>query len=231
MDRTPRGQTAWVTLLGVLRIVGDLLVPHRCLGCGMWRRAPGVCAACATDLVGLALGSDGHVQLAPEVRAVGAYAYDGVAAEAVRSIKVRGAWAGGPVLGVLARGRWRLPPPGPRLAWTWVPAAPHRRRRRGFDLPELLAGPDAVPLLARVRQGPDQTERGAAERRRGLQGAFAPVARCPPAVVCVDDVRTTGATARAAAAALLDGGARRIIIATFAVGGTEARRSIRIPRR
>ncbi|MGI8874273.1 MAG: hypothetical protein ACR2KP_08095 [Egibacteraceae bacterium] len=41
----------------------------------------------------------------------------------------------------------------------------------------------------------------------------------------VDDVRTTGGTALAAAAALRTAGARRVLVATFAVAGQDARDS------
>ena len=45
-------------------------------------------------------------------------------------------------------------------------------------------------------------------------------------MVLVDDVRTTGATATAAALALRAAGARRVLVVTFAVGGDEARRAV-----
>ena len=48
-----------------------------------------------------------------------------------------------------------------------------------------------------------------------MRGAFL-ATRSPPAVVLVDDVYTTGATANAAASALRRAGARRVEVVTFA---------------
>ena len=91
------------------------------------------------------------------------------------------------------------------------------------ELPELLAGMAAVPMLRRTVQRPDQTELSPAERRVSPQGCFVATGEVPPDVVLVDDVRTTGGTALAASGALLAAGARRVLVATLAVGGDDAR--------
>lgn len=218
------------------RIV-DLLLPPRCPACD----APAVmtwCGPCLGALSGLVLPDHGDVALDDGVRAVGAYAYDGVVRDTVLAVKVRGRHAALPAMGRLMRARLgldhagvgRADPQRPRVAgpgrpWvlTWVPATRRRVRRRGVDPPRVLAGPGAVRLLRRVRDAPDQTALAADERRRAPLGGFVADGWVPPAVVLVDDVRTTGTTARAAAAALREAGARRVLVVTFAVSGRDAR--------
>lgn len=202
--------------------VVDLMVPRRCVGCG--RGASGAwCDECTQAAERLALVDLGFTVLDAGVVAVGAYAYAGVVAAALRAIKVGGAFAAAAPLGAVLRARLRLPAPGSDLAVTWVPSTRRRRRQRGAEIPRLLAGPGATALLVRVGERPDQTALGAAARRASPAGAFAPARPVPPAVLLVDDVRTTGATAAAAAAALRSAGARRVVVATLAVGGDQAR--------
>jgi predicted amidophosphoribosyltransferase len=87
-----------------------------------------------------------------------------------------------------------------------------RLRRDG--LPVVVARP--LRARARVR---DQSGLGAEERRANLQGAFVCRRRAAPGerpVLVVDDVLTTGATAREAQRALEDAGHRVVGIATVA---------------
>lgn len=206
----------------VVSAVVDLVVPWWCVGC---TRVPGGpwCAACDQAAARLALEDLGYAILDEGVVAVGVYAYAGVVADAVRTVKVGGAFAGATRLGELMRTRLRLPEPREDLAVTWVPSTHRRLRRRGAEIPRLLAGPGATALLRRRVERPDQTSLHAAARRSSPAGAFAAVVPPPPSVVLVDDVRTTGATAAAAACALRGAGARRVLVATLAVGGDQAR--------
>ena len=108
-----------------------------------------------------------------------------------------------------------------------VPLHRSRLRARGFNQALLLAralgrrrGLHVLSrALTRVRATNAQAGLGAAERRRNLHGAF--VVRRPDAVrdravVLVDDVLTTGATADACARALRAAGAARVDV--FTVG-------------
>ena len=197
-----------------MRAIVDLLVPHRCVACGSVVAAPGPCDACRAELDAVALPDLGAVQLATGVVAVAAYAYEGVARAALLGVKVGGRFAGLPALGVLMRARLRLP--GPDVApVTWVPSHPSRRRERGVEVPMGLAGPGAVPLLHVLDRRPDQTALSAQARRRNVRGVFRVRGAVPEAVIVVDDVRTTGATATAAALALQAAGARRVLVATL----------------
>jgi predicted amidophosphoribosyltransferase len=207
-------------------VLVDFLVPPRCASCDASVVAPRVpfCPRCLAEVRRLELPVRGRDQLAETVLAVGVYQYAGPVAAAVRAIKAGGRHAAAGGLAELMHARLGLPTGVPM---TWVPSSRRRLKERGFDLPQLLAGPDAVELLSRIVDRPDQTTLDSASRRQSPWGSFAPLGRAPPAVVLVDDVRTTGATAMAAAATLLGAGARRVLVATFAVAGGQAQWSKR----
>lgn len=100
-----------------------------------------------------------------------------------------------------------------------VPLTRQRRRQRGFNQAELLAAAVGRALgmrqyskcLVRVRNAPPQRSLSRAARLRNLRGAFA-VRRPLPSkrLALLDDVATTGATARAATEALLAAGAEEV---------------------
>jgi ComF family protein len=124
----------------------------------------------------------------------------------------------------------------PELLVVAVPLFAARERQRGYNQSVLLAEravkrlrkvrPEwtltaAHPVLQRVRQTAAQFELAKAERRRNLRGAFA----VPEAamellrgreVLLVDDIMTSGATARECARVLRRGGAARVWVATLA---------------
>jgi predicted amidophosphoribosyltransferase len=82
-----------------------------------------------------------------------------------------------------------------------------------------MAGLPVTEALARRVETAAQAGLSAAERRRNVAGAFSAVRPAPVAgrvVVLVDDVLTTGATARACARALRDAGARAVHVLTLA---------------
>jgi predicted amidophosphoribosyltransferase len=118
----------------------------------------------------------------------------------------------------------RVPRPAADVI-TYIPPDGDRSVKRGHqparDLAAALGERWSLPvpsLLERARPVARQTSLSRAERRRNVRGAFrvAAAARVPPAVVLVDDVYTTGATADAAAAALRAAGAGHVVVVTFA---------------
>ncbi|HEY6547297.1 MAG TPA: ComF family protein [Vicinamibacteria bacterium] len=108
-----------------------------------------------------------------------------------------------------------------------VPLHPRRRRERGFNQSELVARELSTRTgralcanaLVRRKDTAPQSDLTAAERRRNVAGAFAVRQRARVAgrvVVLVDDVWTTGATARACARILREAGAVEVRLLSLA---------------
>lgn len=138
----------------------------------------------------------------------------------ITGLKFHGELAGARVLGtLLAR---HILAQNVRLPQWLVPMPLHaaRYRERGFNQAAAIAAHVAArtgvaldnSLLLRVRATAPQTTLTAAERRGNCEGAFAvhPGRHSPARVALLDDVTTTGSTARAAAEALRAGGARHV---------------------
>jgi ComF family protein len=125
--------------------------------------------------------------------------------------------ATGPTRGLLVPGAVLVP----------VPLHPRRRRERGYNQCELLAeevcrraGVEvARGVLVRRKDTSPQAGLSAAARRRNVEGAFAVRQRGRLAgrpVVLLDDVWTTGATARSCARILKEAGATEVRLLSVA---------------
>ncbi len=104
-----------------------------------------------------------------------------------------------------------------------VPSSAERLRERGYNqawelarqVGQALKLPARADVLLRLQQGRTQSDLSREERQRNLRGAFvvAPSAAAALAgrhLALVDDVMTTGATAREAANTLLQAGVARV---------------------
>lgn len=161
----------------------------------------------------------------PFLRAWAPFEHAGAIARAVHRFKYEDrsdlARPLGQVLGALARRRAQS------LPGVVVPVPMHatRFRKRRFDQATLLAAETAKVLgrglecgwLARVRATERQVGLSDEAREANLRGAFeaAPAVR-GERVLLVDDVLTTGATAREASRVLLAAGAASVCVLTFA---------------
>ncbi|MFN8652856.1 MAG: double zinc ribbon domain-containing protein [Gemmatimonadales bacterium] len=112
-----------------------------------------------------------------------------------------------------------------------IPLAAERRRRRGYNQAEMLARALGrltgrlvrTDLIERSRNTRTQTELAPEARQANVHDAFTVpsparslLRQTDAALLLVDDVFTTGATLRAAARALLEGGSGRVEAVTFA---------------
>jgi ComF family protein len=205
-DRLARG------VEGLLcRDCADLLVPlpeGPCPFCGQPNAARG-CMACLRE----------------PVRALDAMAaafpHTDTARKLVHALKYQGLReAAEPLAEAMAEAVASLP--GAWDVLTPIPLHPHRLRARGFnqamDLAGLVGGRLCLPAretLCRVSDTTRQATLDAAARHANMRGAFAPMEPLAGLrVLLVDDVRTTGATAEAAALICKDAGAVRVALLT-----------------
>jgi len=195
-----------------------------CRRCGRPNPAPypaGACPDCAARPPAFA-------------RAASAARYDGAVRELLLAWKLRRDPGAALVLGrLLADAASRLA--GRFDAIVPVPSHPTREREKGFaplrELANVLAEGLGSPLrarwLVRVRASPPQGAATTLSRRANVAGAFAYGRRSwisprdpkHAKILLVDDVFTSGSTARECARALRRAGAREVDVATIGRGG------------
>ncbi len=195
----------------------SVLGPPECLRCGLPVLAGSVCATCVP--------SEGSP--VRHARAWAAYRGDGdrsPLAAAVAAFKYGGAvrlgrrFAAAMVARVPDRTISIIAP---------IPLHPRKLRTRGYNqsavlarhIARILARPAALQLLRRTRDTPSQTSLSAPVRAANVADAFTVYGHQrldDRSVLLVDDVWTSGATARATAAALRAAGARAVDVLTLA---------------
>jgi ComF family protein len=194
------------------------LYPSRCGLCSVLGEAP-ICASCLqeflpADSVRPAF-DDGALRLSATL-----YHYGGRAGQAVRRLKYsRATVLGGPMAALMAEGILRL---GLHQYDVVVPIPIHWSRlcSRGFNQAELLcAGLERVDhkALIRVRRTKPQAQLSREARMHNLIGAFRARASVQgKTVLLIDDVLTSGETARECAKALRRAGAKDVAALAFA---------------
>jgi ComF family protein len=205
----------------VCRPVIDFLIPRRCVSCG--ETGVLLCASC-TAVIARAdpvrrVARDG----VPTVVALGPY--EGALRRAVLSAKFRSCGEVATTLGLClaARVAWSIDGLVP------VPLHPRRLRERGYNqsarlaeaIGDRLGAPCLDDALVRTRHTRPQSRLDLDRRAVNVAGAFALGARAREIrgrhILLVDDVITTGATARACASSLRDAGARAVYLACAAI--------------
>lgn len=171
---------------------------------------------------GESCGGD-HRELQQVARLVAPFRFVGTGGSLVRRFKLDANAAAGAWLVRAMAGAWRATADGAWHRALLVPVPLHgsRRRERGFDQAQWLARGlgsrlrlEVMPgVLARLQATLPQGDPRVLSRQRNVEGAFA-VARpgrvCGRRVVLVDDVFTSGATARTCAALLRGAGALEV---------------------
>ena len=185
------------------RLLASTIFPPRCCLCSFEGASLDLdlCTHCRADLP----WDDAHgAELIPLL-------FEPPVDNLIRRLKYHGVIANARVLGVLlADAARQRTTPLPRLLVP-VPLHPARFRERGFNqaaaialyASRMLEIPVARHIVRRVRDTPSQTTLGPHERQQNLRGAFAipnarqlPRLRAAAHVAIVDDVLTTGSTAK-----------------------------------
>ena len=231
---------------GLVGDVTDVVLSRACIGCQ--RLGPPLCERCARRLDPQPYRVDGLVGGLGDV--VAALAYQHTARIAILEHKERGLrWLRRPLGDALAASAAVLVEE--RTPLLLVPVPSHRRavRTRGRDtLRELAVRAAATmraaglparvaPALTRVQDGLAQKEQDLAGRLAGPAGSMrahrgwaAHVVATRAQVIVVDDVVTTGATAREAVRALTQAGVTPLGVAVVAAAGERSGRSgVRLP--
>ncbi len=201
----------------------SFLYPAQCALCGKLGE-PAICEVCRLSFTEEDSGYQKLGRDDPLTARVGLYRYRDRARQAVQRLKYDRVTAiAEPMSALIADAYHRFGLDDYDLA---VPVPIHwtRRFHRGFNQSELLA--EKLPsekldaaLTARIRATPAQATLSPAERRENIRGAFKADRKVEgKAVVLIDDVFTSGYTARECAKALREAGAVEVVSLTFCIG-------------
>ena len=228
------------------RAAAAYLLPARCLACDLrtversfrggvcdacWSAVPWPpddrCLVCDEPLPAAGAARCGRCVIDPPAfRSLRAAApYRGSARTILLAFKFRGAdYLGARLADVViervASGAAGIRPPDEVVA---VPATARSIRRRGYHPADLLGraiarrlGAPFVRRLEKARETERQSGLPLARRRQNVRGAFRVRGRPPRRVLLVDDVATSGMTARECAVRILGAGAEHVDVWCFA---------------
>jgi len=217
----------------------EIIFPTRCVSCG--RGGNLLCPDCESKLVPLeslscivcgrpAVGGITHPicrsRWAPE-RFLAAFPYRGPARRLVQALKYKRLRAVAKIMAELLIGEMREIGVdfGPQAQAVPIPLSFWRQGARGFNQAELLARALAEELkldfrpkiLRKIRDTSSQVSLSRPERQENVRGVFSVSAELHGEdILLVDDVVTTGATAREAARTLKKAGAGQVWVLAFA---------------
>ena len=230
-------------MIALARAAARFVFPSECLACGTreahdffrggvcgrcWDALPSPeperCARCDETLPGGAGAEEcGRCILDPPAFATlrSAAPYRGTARDILLAFKFRGADYLAPRMVEAMRRRLDAPEADEIAA---VPATPRARRARGYHPAEMLAASVARRLgvafargrRVKTRDTEVQSRLALSERARNVRRAYAVRGRPARRVLLVDDVVTSGATARECARRLADAGAESVAVWCFA---------------
>lgn len=213
----PTAKTSWTSFSSAAL---GWLYPPQCALCTRIGE-PAVCEVCASEMRALKPLHEDRSDALLSFR-LSAYEYEGRAAQAVKRLKYSRATSLSAFMAAavyetaanagLISDRLVIPVP---IHWS-------RRAARGFNQAELLS--ESFPkdsigrgALIRTRRTASQAGLNLDQRQRNLIGAFEARSVPPTArVTLIDDVLTTGQTARECARVLLEAGALEVGLVTFA---------------
>lgn len=220
----------------VIKAALEALFPKKavCMGCGSAAgcREDWVCPACRERLAKLWVGAE----LPPSglEGAAFAYVYTDPAARIVQQLKYSGIGQLAKFMGGDMVKAYRFLEPTGADCVVCAPMHKKRLRMRGYNHAELLArdvadrlGLEFIDALECTRLVRQQARLDGEERLKNLDGVIALKAPVQGRrVILVDDVRTTGATARACAAALKAGGAESVYLLCYTVARGERKKQM-----
>lgn len=205
----------------------DVLYPTRCILC---RKAlapgrPRFCTDCLNTLPQPEKGN--HKKGDFYSKCISALYYEGSVVDAIQRYKFHGVQAYSHAFGELVASCIYEELDGEYDILSWVPLAPDRYRKRGYDQSELITINTAkrllkplTPTLAKHRGIKPQSLTGSPERRRAnIAGAYQvidPACIAGKRILLVDDIVTSGSTLSECAKTLLLAGAEEVLCATLA---------------
>ena len=224
------------------RAFARFVLPSRCLACNdapvlrilrggvceaCWQKLPmpedGRCALCDETLPALDAERCGRclIEAPPFERLSAAAPYRGTARAVLLAFKFRQADYLAPHLARIMEARLELPSGIDELAA--VPAtrrakrrAPHAAQQLARALARRIGAPFDALRLEKRRETERQSSLPLAQRSENVRGAFRARGRAGRRVLLVDDVATSGATARECTAALRKAGAEQVTVWCFA---------------